>query len=290
MQVGRLNEKEDRQGDGRDQRERIGADVSGDGRAVRRVGRNAAPARSPNGGEFPATDTIVAVSSAAGVGAIGIVRLSGPRAVEYAGRVFRAAKSPDRALPSHRLTYGHAVAPDTGVVLDEVLVVAMHGPATYTREDVVEVHCHGGVAAQRAVLRAFVGLGARPAEAGEFTRRAFLHGRIDLTQAESVAAIVGARSASALRAAVHQLEGGLAEQLRSVRAQLRRGPGADRGVPRLLRRGCRRLDRAALEDELADAQARLERLLVTAFLGRALERRACAPPSSGGRTWARVRC
>ena len=159
-------------------------------------------------------ETIVAISTAVGVGAIGIVRASGPRAVEFGRELFRRPDgAPVDVEQSHRMWYGQVVDPRSGRELDEALMVIMRAPGTYTREDVVEIQCHGGPAAQREVLRAFVRLGARLAEPGEFTRRAFLNGRIDLTQAESVAAVVQARSASALRAAVHQLGGGLSDRL-----------------------------------------------------------------------------
>ena len=150
------------------------------------------------------------------------------------GRDAGAALGPDE---THRLLYGHVVDPRDGQDVDEVLLAVMRGPHSYTREDVVEVHCHGGVAAQRAVLRLLVHLGARPAEPGEFTRRAFLNGRIDLAQAESVAAIVAARSSGALRASLRQLEGGLSERLRAVQALPARSAGPDRGDRGLLRRG-----------------------------------------------------
>ncbi|MCL5942408.1 MAG: tRNA uridine-5-carboxymethylaminomethyl(34) synthesis GTPase MnmE [Actinobacteria bacterium] len=218
-------------------------------------------------------DTIVALSTASGAGAIGIVRLSGPQAVPLGSLVFRPARGTGTfgAGESHRLRYGHVVDPSSGITVDEVLAVAMRAPATYTREDVVEIHCHGGPAAQRAVLRLLVRLGARPAEAGEFTKRAFLNGRLDLTQAESVAAIVGARSSSALRAAVRQLEGGLAERLRSIRrslvsvlAQVEVGIDFSDEDPG-------EIDRPALAARVEAVERELRALLQTAFLGRLLE-------------------
>jgi tRNA modification GTPase len=229
-------------------------------------------------GLFPSeTDTIVAVSTASGAGAIGIVRLSGPEAYELGSRIFRpiSAAGTDvtaaESRASHRLRYGHAVDPQEGRVLDEVLVAFMRGPATYTREDVVEVHCHGGAAAQRAVLQALVRLGARPAEPGEFTKRAFLHGRLDLTQAESVAALVRARSASALRAAVNQLQGGLGEQLRELRAALVAVLAEIEVAIDFSEEDAEDLDRRRADARLARVEEALDSLLATAFLGRALE-------------------
>ena len=178
-----------------------------------------APHLSP--GEVWSEDTIVALSTAIGVGAIGIVRMSGPEAVAIADRIFRPGRtSRTGEAESHRLVHGHVFDPRDSQDVDEVLLAVMRAPHTYTREDVVEVHCHGGLAAQRAVLRLLVREGARLAEPGEFTKRAFLNGRIDLAQAESVAAIVSARSSGALRASVRQLEGGRSDRLRGVRTAL----------------------------------------------------------------------
>jgi tRNA modification GTPase len=155
--------------------------------------------------------------------------------------------------------------------IDEVLLAVMRAPHSYTREDVVEIHCHGGAAAQRAVLRLLVHLGARPAEPGEFTKRAFLNGRIDLAQAESVAAIVSARSSGALRASVRQLEGGLSEKLRAVRGALVGLLAQIEATVDFTDEDIDSLDWRGLGDGLLTARKDLERLLRTAFLGRALE-------------------
>ena len=186
-------------------------------------------------------DTIVALSTATGVGAIGIVRMSGPAAVSIAESVFRPGEGP-RSKPeeTHRLLYGHVVDPRDGQDVDEVLLAVMRAPHSYTREDVVEVHCHGGVAAQRAVLRLLAHLGARLAEPGEFTRRAFLNGRIDLAQAESVAAIVVGPELGG-SAGVGAAARGRAVREAPGRPAITCGAtGPDRGDGRLLRRGCGR--------------------------------------------------
>jgi tRNA modification GTPase len=217
-------------------------------------------------------ETIVAVSTAIGAGAIGIVRASGPRAVELAVALFhRPGGARLDAGASHRMWYGHVREPGSGRLLDEALLVIMRAPATYTREDVVEVHCHGGPAAQREVLRAFVRRGARLAEPGEFTRRAYLNGRIDLAQAESVAAIVRAQSAGALRAAVHQLSGGLSERLVEIRRKLV-------GILAVLEAGMDfsdedvdETDPATLVEGLDECRQQMADLLKTAFLGRVLD-------------------
>lgn len=231
-----------------------------------------APGAEPRCGEASLQDTIVAISTAVGAGAIGIVRMSGTQAVPLGARVFQPQRgdSLDESTSSH-VRYGHVIDPEHGVVVDEVLALVMRGPATYTREDVVEVHCHGGPAAQRAVLRLLIRLGARPAEPGEFTRRAYLNGRIDLTQAESVAGIVQARTSSALRACVRQLSGGLSQRLREIRAMLVGSLAQLEAGIDFTDEDLDELDRVLLSDELESAQASLKALLETAFLGRALE-------------------
>ncbi len=217
-------------------------------------------------------DTIVAISTAMGAGAIGIVRLSGPDAIVIAESVFRAARGgsikPDE---TYSLLYGHVVNPETREPVDEVLLAVMRKPRSYTREDVVEVHCHGGVAAQRAVLRLMVRSGARLAEPGEFTRRAFLNGRIDLTQAESVAAIVAAKSSGALRASVRQLEGGLSDRLRTARRDLIGLLAHIEATVDFSDEDVEELDRGSLAKGLGEVQVELLKLLRTAFLGRALQ-------------------
>ena len=166
-------------------------------------------------------DTICAVSTAAGEGGIGIIRVSGRDAIEIASRLFRPRQQGDiRTAKSHRIHYGHIVDPETGNAVDEVLLSVMRAPATYTREDVVEVNCHGGLAPLWQVVRLLNAAGARQAEPGEFTKRAFLNGRIDLTQAEAVMDLIRARTELSLRAANEQLRGGLSQQIDAVREQL----------------------------------------------------------------------
>jgi len=169
------------------------------------------------------------------------------------------------------MRYGHVVDPRTNRVVDEALALVMSAPATYTREDVVEVHCHGGAAAQRAVLRVMVGLGARPAEPGEFTKRAFLHGRIDLAQAESVAGIVQARSAGALRASVRQLDGGLSIVVKGLRAELVAILAGMEVAIDFSDEDVDEIDADAVRAGLTAIENRLRGLLDTALLGRALE-------------------
>ncbi len=159
-------------------------------------------------------DTIAAVSTPLGEGGIGIVRLSGPDALSIAGKLF------DRPLRDRRLTYGRIIDPDTGETVDEVLASYMAAPRTYTREDIVEINCHGGPMPLQRVLELALKHGARLANPGEFTLRAFLNGRIDLSQAEAVADVVRARTAASLRVAVQGLGGGLSRPLKEARAGL----------------------------------------------------------------------
>jgi tRNA modification GTPase len=166
-------------------------------------------------------DTICAVSTPVGEGGIGIIRVSGKEAIEIAARLFMPKQGGDiRVAKSHRIHYGHIVDPEDGNTVDEVLLSVMRAPATYTREDVVEVNCHGGLAPLWRTIRLLNAAGARPAEPGEFTKRAFMNGRIDLVQAEAVMDLIRARTELSLRAANEQLKGGLSQRIDSVREQL----------------------------------------------------------------------
>lgn len=159
-------------------------------------------------------DTIVAISTPLGEGGIGIVRLSGKEARAIAEQLFRGRLAP------RRLRYGHIIDPETGEAIDEVLVAYMAAPHTYTREDLVEINCHGGPLPLQRVLELALRYGARLAQPGEFTLRAFLNGRIDLSQAEAVLDIVKSRTAASLRVAVQGLRGTLSASLKELRAQL----------------------------------------------------------------------
>jgi tRNA modification GTPase len=166
-------------------------------------------------------DTIVAISTPFGVGGIGIVRLSGPDAEKTADQVFQPKNLQER-FQSHRFYYGHIQDPRDGAVIDEALMVFMRAPSTYTREDMLEIHCHGGGVPVRRILELIIAQGVRLAEPGEFTRRAFMNGRIDLVQAEAVADIVEAKSTTALRFAQRQLEGTLSREIQCVQEALKR--------------------------------------------------------------------
>ncbi|HBV97921.1 MAG: tRNA modification GTPase [Peptococcaceae bacterium BICA1-7] len=161
-------------------------------------------------------DTIAAISTPPGEGGVGIIRISGERALDIAEKVFRPARSKDWRREGFKLHYGHAVDTVTGEVIDEVLLAVMKAPHTYTREDVVEINCHGGAVPLRAVLKTVLTAGARLAAPGEFTRRAFLSGRIDLTQAESVIDVIRSKTEASLKVAMSQLGGGLSAKIRSL--------------------------------------------------------------------------
>ena len=165
-------------------------------------------------------DTISAVTTALGEGAVGIIRISGPEALKIGEALFKAASG--KALgqyPVNTLAYGHVYDTD-GSLVDEVLAVYMRAPRSYTAEDVVEIQCHGGIQSLKKILALTYKAGARPAEGGEFTKRAFLNGRIDLTQAEAVMDIIRSRSEASLKLAARQQQGQLAGVLRSLRKQL----------------------------------------------------------------------
>ncbi|MCX6098625.1 MAG: tRNA uridine-5-carboxymethylaminomethyl(34) synthesis GTPase MnmE, partial [Candidatus Bipolaricaulota bacterium] len=162
---------------------------------------------------------MAAISTPMGEGGIAMVRLSGPDAILIADRAFRSPRGAHlSAQPSHTIHYGHVVVDDE--IVDEVLVSVLRAPRTYTREDVVEFSCHGGIAAARAVLDAILGAGARLAERGEFTQRAFLNGRISLDQAQAVLDIVRAQTALGLEAAVDRLGGRFSNDIANLRTTL----------------------------------------------------------------------
>ena len=165
-------------------------------------------------------DTIAAVATAMTASGIGIVRISGEEALEIAGRVYRSkgGKKDIRKAASHTIHYGFIY--DGEQLIDEVLVMIMKGPRSYTGEDTVEIDCHGGVLAMRKVLDAVIHAGARPAEPGEFTKRAFLNGRIDLSQAEAVMDVIQAQSEYALKSSMSQLKGSLLQSIENIRSDI----------------------------------------------------------------------
>ncbi len=165
------------------------------------------------------TDTIAAIATAMTSSGIGIVRISGNEAVSITSRIFKMKNGKDFAdMPTHTIHYGWIL--DGDEVIDEVMVLLMKGPKSYTREDTVEIDCHGGVYVMKRILETVIKYGARPAEPGEFTKRAFLNGRIDLAQAESVIDIIQAKNEFALKSSMKQLSGKVSERIRNVRGVL----------------------------------------------------------------------
>lgn len=164
-------------------------------------------------------DTIAAISTPLGEGGIGIVRLSGPAAVEIAGKIFRARRGEWADAAGSSLIYGHIYDFD-GAVVDEVLLGYMKAPRTYTREDVVEINCHGGALPLKKILELVLAAGARLARPGEFSLRAFLNGRMDLAQAESVIDIIRAKTEGGLRLAAGQLKGDLSKKIFTLQDKL----------------------------------------------------------------------
>ena len=141
------------------------------------------------------SDTIAAISTPVGQGGIGIVRISGPQALDIAGRIFRPKKADTLSTARHAsLLYGHIINPADNSIMDEVLLAVMRSPNSYTKEDVIEINCHGGMISVRRTLETVMAQGARLADPGEFTKRAFLNGRINLTQAEAVFDVITART------------------------------------------------------------------------------------------------
>lgn len=163
------------------------------------------------------SDTIAAISTAVGEGAIGIVRLSGPEALNICSQVFKGQNI--KNVPSHTIHYGHIID-DLDQVIDEVMVSVLLAPKTFTKEDVIEINCHGGIVAVNRVLNLILKTGARLAEPGEFTKRAFLNGRIDLSQAEAVMDLIQAQTDKAMNVALSQLDGKLSNLIRKLRQLL----------------------------------------------------------------------
>ncbi|MBI4654615.1 MAG: tRNA uridine-5-carboxymethylaminomethyl(34) synthesis GTPase MnmE [Nitrospirae bacterium] len=166
-------------------------------------------------------DTIAAISTSLGYSGIGIVRLSGPDAISIVDKIFSSPKKKSlKQIPSHRIIYGHILNHLSKEVVDEVLVSVMRAPHTYTREDVVEINCHGGHVPLRRVLELVLENGARLAGPGEFTQRAFLNGRIDLTQAEAVLDTINAMTEQSQKVAMEQLSGSLSKRMEDLRDRL----------------------------------------------------------------------
>ncbi|HLQ75587.1 MAG TPA: tRNA uridine-5-carboxymethylaminomethyl(34) synthesis GTPase MnmE [Alloiococcus sp.] len=165
-------------------------------------------------------DTIAAISTPPGEGGIGIIRISGEEALEVADRVYRMGNKKLSEQKTHTIHYGKVINPKTDEQIDEVMATVMRAPKTYTREDVVEINCHGGILAVNKVLQTVLNNGARLAEPGEFTKRAFLNGRIDLSEAEAVMDMIRAKTDKAMRMAIDQMDGSLSNLIRNLRQEI----------------------------------------------------------------------
>lgn len=166
-------------------------------------------------------DTIAAISTPMGEGAIAVVRLSGEDAITIAGRIFKSISGKVlEEVATHTIHYGHCIDPKNGQVVEEVMCTIMRGPKTFTKEDVVEINCHGGIVSVNRVLQLVLKQGARLAEPGEFTKRAFLNGRIDLSQAEAVMDLIRAKTDRAMNVALGQMEGRLSKLIQRLRQEI----------------------------------------------------------------------
>ncbi|MDH7601051.1 MAG: tRNA uridine-5-carboxymethylaminomethyl(34) synthesis GTPase MnmE [Armatimonadota bacterium] len=165
-------------------------------------------------------DTIAAIATPIGTSGIGVIRISGPQALDVADKVFRTKRDSVKTFPSHTAHHGKLVNPSTGEPIDDIVLTVFRAPRSYTGEDVVELSCHGGIAVLKTALNAVLQSGARLAEPGEFTKRAFLNGKIDLAQAEAVNDLIRAKTDKARRVALSQLDGALSLQVRAARDRI----------------------------------------------------------------------
>ncbi len=224
--------------------------------------------------ELSFDDTIAAISTPLGQGGIGIVRLSGPEAITIAQKMFQPkGKKNVPALKSFTVHYGWIVRRlPSGEIqpLDEALLTIMRAPKSYTKEDVVEFSCHGGVVALNAILRLAIDFGARLAEPGEFTKRAFLNGRIDLTQAEAVLDVIQSKTDRFLQVSLNQLKGELTRTLESIREQLMNIYVELEGVVNFPEDEVDAEDQKAMADNLRDILKKVKQLLDSSEQGRIL--------------------
>lgn len=163
------------------------------------------------------TDTIAAIATAMNNAGISIIRISGEESLNIADRIFKSRSGDKKVslMPSHTIHYGYIV--DKEVIIDEVMLLIMRGPKSYTKEDVIEIDCHGGIVVTKRILETVLKYGARAAEPGEFTKRAFLNGRIDLSQAEAVSDIINAKNKFALKNSISQLRGNVLNKIKEIR-------------------------------------------------------------------------
>lgn len=212
--------------------------------------------------------TIAAVATPKGVGGIAVIRISGSRAIEICDKIFKGKKSLSE-VESHTVSYGHIVGSD-GCTVDEVLVTVMRAPRTYTREDVVEISTHGGISASGMVMQELILAGAYPAEPGEFTKRAFLNGRIDLSQAEGVIDIINAKTVLSQQNALSQAEGRLSVKINEIRKSLVNLAARMQVAIDYPDEDLEDIDSAGISEEIEKNLAKADKLLATANSGKVL--------------------
>jgi len=214
-------------------------------------------------------DTIAAIATPPGEGAISIVRLSGDDAVTLADQVFKGKDL--TKVSSHTINYGHFIDPKTREIIDEVMVSVLRAPKTFTREDTVEINCHGGIVPTNKILQVLLTNGARLAEPGEFTKRAFLHGRIDLAQAESVMDLIRAKTDRSMKAALNQLDGELSQLIRNLRQEILDVLAqVEVNIDYPEYDDVEEMTSKLLREKALDVCAKIEKLLVTARQGKIL--------------------
>lgn len=214
-------------------------------------------------------DTIAAISTPPGEGGISIVRISGAEAIQIADRVYQLGQKSLADQASHTIHYGHIIDYGSDEILDEVMVTVMRGPKTYTREDVVEINTHGGMVPTQKVLQSVLRAGARLAEPGEFTKRAFLNGRLDLTQAEAVMDVIRAKTDKANQMALKQLDGHLSRQIKALRQTiLETLAQVEVNIDYPEYDDVEEMTTALLKEKTSEVKAEIERLLKTAGDGK----------------------
>ena len=224
--------------------------------------------------KFWENDSIAAISTPVGESGIGIVRISGPKALEIAQKVFRDKnlnKTKIRNFFSHTVHYGFVINPDSGGKIDEVILVLMKKPQTYTREDTVEFNCHGGILSLRKVLETVINCGARMAEPGEFTKRAFLNGRIDLSQAEAVIDLIQAKTERSLSSSLDQLEGNLKKKTINLREKVVKITAEIEAPMDFPDQGIKELDSTEIKNRIKNILEEISSLLETLDYGKILK-------------------
>lgn len=219
-------------------------------------------------------DTIVAISTPIGMGGIGIVRISGPRSIEIASKIFRyrgKTKKEPGDFQSHRIYYGTIVCPEQGTLVDEVLLSVMRKPKTYTKEDIVEINCHGGYLLVNKILGIVQKMGARIAEPGEFTKLAFLNGRIDLSQAEAVIDLIKSNNEKSMISSLLQLSGGLKEKISCLKNRIINLNSRIEASLDFSDQGITELERQEIEKVLKTCQGEVGELLNTVKYGQIIK-------------------